>query len=106
MRPIIISITSTTPSAWFPVDWQQVPFNVGLGVVLSDTPSMTLSVEHTFDDVNDASITPTAFSNAGLTDITSSDNGNYSAPIRAIRLNASIYATGLATLTILQGSKS
>jgi len=105
MRPQVVSVTSTTPSAWIPVDMYQTPFNIGFGVVLSNTPSLTYKIQHTFDDVFDSTVTPTAFDHATVTGKTASSDGNYSAPIRAIRLNATVYASGTATLTILQGRK-
>ncbi len=101
-QPIVISLDGAGASAWVPTNNKQTPFNVGLGVVVSGT--LTYNVEHTFDDVQDPTITPTAFINNGLTSKTVSDDGNYSFPVAAIRLNVTAFTSGLATLTILQGS--
>lgn len=102
MRPQVVSVTSTTPSAWIPVDMYQTPFNIGFGCVVSGTA--TYKVQHTFDDVFDPTVTPTAFDHATVTGKTANTDGNYSYPVRAIRLNASA-VSGSVTMTILQGRK-
>jgi hypothetical protein len=80
-------------------------FNVGVGVVLSAGASLTYSVEHTFDDINASTFnagTATWFQNSGLTAQTTSKDGNYSAPVMAIRLNVTTWVSGTATITVIQ----
>lgn len=101
-QPIVISLDGVGASGWAPTNRKQTPFNVGLGVVVSG--GLTYTVEHTFDDVQDSSVTPTPFSNDGLTSKTTNDDGNYSFPVSAIRLNVTSFTSGSVTLTILQGS--
>lgn len=104
MRPTSVTVTSTTPSAWIPLDIYQTPFNVGFGVVKGNTGTVTYKVEHTFDDVFDPTVTPTAFDHATFTGKTASADGNYAFPVRAIRLNAgTVTGDVTCTLTILQG---
>ena len=103
MRPITVNVGSQTASSWIPLDIKKTPFNVGLGIVLSIGADLTYTVEHTFDDVQDSTVTPTAFSNAGLIDRVSNDDGNYAFPVQAVRLNVTDYTSGDATLTIIQG---
>jgi hypothetical protein len=100
MRPQVIKKSLTGTTAWIPLDYKQNPFNVGFAVVVNGT--ITYDVEHTFDDVFDASVTPTAFKHASLTAQTANKDGNYAFPIRAIRLNNTA-GTGDTTMTILQG---
>ena len=100
MRPQIFSITGTGQSAWVPLDYKQNPFNVGFGVVATGT--VTYDVEHTFDDVFDSAVTPTAFKHETLVSQTTNQDGNYAFPIRAIRLNNTA-GTGTSTATLLQG---
>lgn len=96
------SITSTTASAAIEVDWRRIPFGIGFGVTLTAGATLTYTVEHTFDDPNSAS--PTYFSHETVTGIVDVDaDGNYAFPVRGIRLNASAYTDGTATLTLLQG---
>lgn len=102
MRPQVITKSGTGTTAWIPMDYKQNPFNVGLGVVVSGT--ITYTIEHTFDDIYDTSITPTAFSNSTLVSQTANKDGNYAFPIRAIRINNTA-GTGTTTLTILQGQR-
>lgn len=103
-RPTSITVSSVAASAWIPVNYKQTPFNVGLGVVLSAGASLTYTVQHTFDNIQDSSITPTPFPNSGLTSQTANNDGNYAFPVRAVRLNVTVHASGDATLTIIQGS--
>ena len=102
MRPQIVSKTGTGTSAWIPVDNYQSPFNVGLGAVVNGT--VTYTIEHTFDDVFDTSVTPTAFAHSTLAAQTTNKDGNYAFPIRAIRINNTL-GSGTTTLTILQGKR-
>jgi hypothetical protein len=101
MRPQVISKAASGTSAWIPLDYKQSPFNVGLGLVITGT--LTADIEHTFDDVFDPSVTPTAFKHSTLVSKTASADGNYAFPIRAVRINNTAYTSGTATLTILQG---
>ena len=100
MRPQIFSQAGVGTSAWIPLDYKQSPFNVGFGAVTNGT--VTYDIEHTFDDVFDSSITPTAFKHATLVAQNTNKDGNYIVPIRAIRVNVTA-GTGSATVTLLQG---
>ena|SRR5882672_5539710 len=100
MRPQTYITAGTGASPWFPMDWYQTPFNVGIGVEISATATYT--VEHTFDDVFDSTVTPVAFANSGMTAQTTNKDGNYAFPVRAIRLNVAA-TTGTVQITILQG---
>lgn len=100
MRPQVISITGTGTTVWIPLDYKQNPFNIGLGIVVNGT--ITYDIEHTFDDVFDASVTPTAFKHSTLVAQTTNKDGNYAFPVRAIRINNTA-GTGSTALTILQG---
>ena len=100
MRPQIFSQTGVGTSAWIPLDYKQSPFNVGFGVVTNGT--VTYDIEHTFDDVFDSSITPTAFKHSYLTSQTTNKDGNYAFPINAVRINNTA-GTGTTTVTLLQG---
>jgi hypothetical protein len=102
MRAKKITVTGTGTSAWIPLDNKQAPFNVGIGcVIVSGTA--TYSVEHTFDDVFDLTVTPVAFQNSGITAQTTNKDGNYAAPVKAIRLNVTAGASPVVAMTIIQG---
>ena len=100
MRPQVISITGTGTTAWIPLDYKQNPFNIGLGIVVNGT--ITYDIEHTFDDVFNASVTPTAFKHSTLVAHSANKDCNYAFPVRAVRVNNTA-GTGSTTLTILQG---
>ena len=102
MRRQIISQTGTGSSAWVPVDPTQNQFGIGFGVVVSGT--VTYTIQHTFDDVFDTDVTPTAFDHASVAGQTTNQDGNYAFPIAAIRVQVTA-GTGSATLTALQGRK-
>lgn len=102
MRRQIIAKTGTGTTAWVPVDYGQANFGIGLGVVASGT--VTYDIEHTFDDIYDSSVTPTAFKHDFLVGQTTSQDGNYAFPVAAVRINVTA-GTGTATLTMLQGRK-
>lgn len=102
MRAKKITVTGTGTSAWIPLDNKQAPFNVGIGcVIVSGTA--TYSVEHTFDDIWDTTVTPVAFQNSGITAQTTNKDGNYAAPVKAIRLNVTAGAAPVVAMTIIQG---
>lgn len=101
-RPTSISKTGTGTSAWVPVDYRQSVTNIGLGAVVNGT--ITFDIEHTFDDIYDTTVTPTAFKHATMTAQTANKDGSYNAPIRAVRINNTA-GSGTTTLTIIQGAK-
>lgn len=100
MRPIVVAKTATGSSNWIPLDYVQADFFVGLGLVITGT--LSTDVEHTFDNIQDASVTPTAFKHSTLVNKTASADGNYSFPVRGVRITNNS-GTGTATLTIIQG---
>ena len=102
MRPQVITKSSAGTTAWIPLDYKQNPFNVGFGVTIG-AGVLTYDVEHTFDDVFDSTVTPTAFKNSTVVAQTTNKDGNYAFPVRAVRLNITAYTSGSATLTLLQG---
>lgn len=66
-----------------PTDTYQNPFNMAIGVVVDGTVNFT--IQHTFDDVQDAAVTPVWFNHPSLTGLTASSDGNYAFPVVAVR---------------------
>ena len=99
MRPVVVSKTGTGSSAVIPLDPYQNPFNVGIGVVVSGTVNYT--IQHTFDNVQGSSVTPTWFSHASLVNLTANADGNYAFPVTAVKILVNSGA-GSATATIVQ----
>jgi hypothetical protein len=100
-----VQVSSATTSNPIPVDYLQTPFSVGFGVSLGGGV-MTFKVQHTFDNPFDPTITPTWFDHPTVTGKTADTDGNYAAPVRAIRLNVTAWTSGTATMNVLQGTTS
>lgn len=99
MRPVVVAKTGTGSSTLVPMDHYKTPFSVGIGCVVSGT--VNYDIQHTFDDVQDATVTPTWFSHVTLAAATASANGNYAYPIKAIKILINS-GTGTVTATIIQ----
>jgi hypothetical protein len=99
MRPIVIAKTGEGSTNPVPMDHYRTPFNVGFGVVVSGTVNYT--IQHTFDNVQNAAITPTWFNHPVIASQTANADGNYAFPVTAIRLTVNSGA-GTATATIVQ----
>jgi hypothetical protein len=102
MRPQSVTVSSQTTSAAVPMDHQCNPFSVGVACVVSAGGTLTYKVQHTFDDIQDSTITPTWFDHETILAKTASDDGNYAFPVRAIRLNVTAYTNGNVKMTLLQ----
>lgn len=104
-RPVRVTLGAVAVSAPIPLNNYSTPFSVGVGCDISPGGSLTYTVEHTFDDVFAAGFTPagaTWFPNAGLTAQTTDKDGNYSAPVTAVRLNVTAWTSGTITMTVIQ----
>jgi hypothetical protein len=104
MRPQVTSVSAAANSNTLPVDRSTRNFQLGFAVVLSAGASLIYKVQHTFDDVQDSTITPTWFDHPYVTGQTANKDGNYAFPITAVRLAVTSYTSGTATLTVLQAS--
>ena len=106
MRPTRVIVTNVGVSQPIPMDQYLVPFNVGLGAIItSGTP--TYSVQHTFDNVYASTYNPasgTWFNQPDMTAQTTNQDGNYAFPVSAIRLNVTAVGapTDSVTLNVLQ----
>ena len=104
MRPHKITVSSIAASAWQPVDYKQSPMNLSVGcVVVSGTA--TYSVEYTYDDVFDSTVTPVAFALSTVTAQTASKDGVINQPVRAVRLNVTAGTSPVVAMTIIQGQR-
>ncbi len=104
-RPIRVTVGAQTVSDPLPMNLHATPFNIGLGIAVSGGASLTYKVQHTFDDVFAAGFvaaSATWFDHSTITGKTASFDGNYAYPVVAIRLNVTVWASGTATLTVLQ----
>jgi hypothetical protein len=101
MRPVVVSVTGVGTSPVVPLDYLQLDFKVALGAVVSGT--VTYTIQHTFDNILDPTVTPTWFNHDSMVDLTANEDGNYFFPVRGTRVNLTA-GTGTVTLTVLQGN--
>lgn len=122
MRQIVVSTTATGTSAPVVLDPYIAPFQVSIGIAMD--AGSEISVEHTYSNVLDATVTPTwysTFSSAADEGYLLQENGDailqetgdfiltgeYSIshyvdyPVAALRLNT-IQNSGTVTMTVLQ----
>lgn len=108
-RPVRVTLGAVAVSAPIPLNNYSTPFNVGIGCDISAGGSLTYTVEHTFDDVFAATFNPataTWFPTTGLSAQTTDQNGNYSAPVVACRLNVTAWTSGTVTMTVIQAGNA
>jgi len=102
MRAITVTQTGAGSTDAIPCDLYISPFNLGLGCVVDGTVNFT--IQHTFDDIFDADVTPTWFDHPVLQSLTGNTDGNYAFPVRAIR--ATVHSgAGSVTLTLIQAGR-
>ena len=102
MRPVKQSLSAPGPSPWVPVDADALPMNIGFGVVVSG--SVVYTVEHTFDNVFDSTVTPVAFPHPVVAAQSANKDGNYAFPVRAVRVNMNS-GSGSLYWNVIQGLK-
>jgi hypothetical protein len=100
MIPVTLTQTGTGSSRPFQCSYWAVPANLGFGCVIT-SGSATYSVEHTFDNIQDPSITPTWFPHPTVAGLQANADGNYAFPVTAVRLTVSA-GSGTVALTIVQ----
>lgn len=95
---------SASSTGWVPFSQHETPFNVSFGVVVTgSTSAVTYRIEHTFDDIFDPSVTPTAFTHEDVSANSTNADGNYAFPIAAARLTVvSASSSNIVTATFRQ----
>lgn len=104
MRRQTVTLSSATNSATLPVDYRAQNFQIGIGCVISGGAVLTYKIQHTFDDIFDATVTPTWFDHSNIVGTTTNKDGNYAFPVAAVRLVVTAYTSGNVTATFLQSS--
>lgn len=90
---ITVGTTDAVNTPWIPVNTHVTPVNVGFSVVLN-TATVTYTVQHTLDDVQDSGITPDALDHTDVAAETTTQYGDYAFPIRALRLEMTGFSAG------------
>lgn len=99
MRQQIATKTGVGSSNILVTDTYISPFNVGFGVIATGT--VTYTVQHTFDNVLDSTITPVWFSHPTIATKTDNQDGNYAFPVAAIKVLVTA-GDGTAKMTMIQ----
>jgi hypothetical protein len=102
MRPIQQKLTiDDAAGVAIPLDTYISPFNIGFGVTISAGATVDFTVQHTFDNVQDSTVTPVWFNHPTVVNQIANANGNYAFPVTAVRLNV-IDNNGTITFTVIQ----
>lgn len=102
MRLKKVTVTGVGTSNWLPVDNKQAPFNLSVNcAIVSGTA--TYSVEYTYDNVFDSTVTPTAVALSTITAATTAKDGVINQPVMAIRLNVTGGVSPVVSLAMIQG---
>lgn len=99
MSYVVVSRTGVGSSGPVVLDRYENPFNVGFAVTVSGTVNYT--VQHTFDDLFDTSVTPTWFNHPSIASQAVNANGNYAFPVFAVRVTVNS-GSGTARFVIIQ----
>jgi len=96
---VTVGTGTTGQTNWMVLDYFISPFNVGLGVTVTGT--IDYDVQYTFDDVQ-ATASPVAFTHPDLDGKTSSADGNFAFPCRAVQMLINSSTNGTAVFTVAQ----
>jgi len=83
----------------YPINVRSMDFGVGLGLVVSGT--ITCTVQHTFNDIQNPTESRTWFNHETLASVTANDDGNYAFRCEGVRLLVVPTSTATASLTII-----
>jgi hypothetical protein len=99
---VTAGVNGTCESQWVPTNYRGSDFNIGVAVENSATCTMT--VQHTFDDVQADGFVEddaTLHSHETIAAVTANTDGNYASPPTAIRLKITAHTSGTATLRLV-----
>ncbi len=93
-------VTALGAGPWLPMDYIQVPFNIGFGCVLTGAANFT--VQYSFDDPFADTPVFTALDHPFVAAASANASGNFAYPVRNVRLKINS-GTGSVAFTVLQG---
>lgn len=94
-----IGWTAVAQSPWVYLDYGQSVFNVSVAANIGGT--INYDVEHTYEAAVDGS--SFAFKHTGLTSKTTDQDGQYIAPVSAVRVNINSHTAGTVDFYVVQG---
>ena len=106
---VTAGVNGTAESQWYILNYRGSDFNVGFGVDLSTSASLTYSVEHTFYDFYNSTYvedSPPEFTHSSVASETTAQFGDYTSPPTAIRLAITAHSSGSANLRVVKSGGS
>ena len=106
---VTAGVNGTAESQWYILNYRGSDFNVGFGVDLSTSASLTYGVEHTYYDFYNNTYVedgPPEFTHGSVTGETTAQFGDYTSPPTAIRLVITAYTSGTANLRVVKSGGS
>jgi hypothetical protein len=86
------------------LDWLQSPFNVSVGVDLSQATGVTYTVQYCLSDLNDTTVSSPLWRNDNtLVGQTTSGTTTYSSPVMYVRCSVTAISTGTVYVEVVQG---
>jgi len=103
-NPVSIIYAAGTTGAQTPIalDWRIAPVNVGYAVIFGSGATGSVTVDHTYDNVNDPSTTPVWFSSSAITATT---EGTITAPFQFVRVSITSLSGGTLTFKMNQATQ-
>lgn len=102
MNPKSVSYSTTGSKEAIAIDWRIAPVNVGYAVIIPGGVTASVTLDHTYDNVNDPSITPVWISSAAITTTT---EGAITVPFQFVRLTVGSVSGGSVTLKLNQATQ-
>lgn len=103
MNPINVTYAATATGSQqpFALDWRIAPFTVSYAVIYNSGASGSVTVDHTYDNINDPTITPVWFPSSA---ITTNTEGTFTAPFQFCRVTVGSLTGGTLTFKALQAT--
>lgn len=102
MNPKSVSYSTTGTKEAIAIDWRIAPVNVGYAIIVPGGVTTSLTLDHTYDNVNDPNITPVWISSAA---ITATSEGSIVVPYQFVRLTIATLSGGAVTLKLNQATQ-
>jgi len=102
MNPKSVSYSTTGSKEAIAIDWRIAPVNVGYAVIVPNGVTTSVTLDHTYDNVNDPSVTPVWIAS---TAITATTEGTIAVPFQFVRLTIASISGGAVTLKLNQATQ-
>lgn len=101
MNPVSVTYSGTGAQTPIQLDYRVPIMNASWVVIVPGGVTTSLTVDHTYDNVNDPSVTPVWLSSAAITATT---EGTFTTPYQFMRVNIASLSGGNVTLKYVQAT--